>query len=60
MKYPLPFQNLINANIYPHIASQVFTVAENCGTFPMNTTRTAQYLPALVSFFESKRVYRRR
>jgi hypothetical protein len=41
----------------PHLDSQVFTVPENCGTFPMNTTRTAQYLSTLVSFSESKRVY---
>jgi hypothetical protein len=60
MKYLLLFQNLINAKIYPHIASQAFTVAENCGTFPMNTTRTAQYLSTLVSFSGSKRVYGRR
>jgi hypothetical protein len=42
--------------MYPHIASQVFVAAENCPTFPMNTTRTAQYLSTYVSISESKRV----
>jgi hypothetical protein len=44
MKSPLLFQNLVYRIMYPYLAGQVFVVAGNCPTFPMNTTRTAQYL----------------